>query len=252
MMSKRKIWTNEERDEIIEYARIYGIWSVKAKYNIWPETVRYWMNPDLRASRSESGKLRHSKLKGTDQYEAKRKESRLKQKLSGESQKRWSEWYNSLSDKERQYQADRVRQHRVDNIEHYKKLSKKRYQRDKKSGKYRERYNEDPLHKLRCNIREHVRQAIKYSNISKDHPSIKYLGCDIEEFKQHIESQFRDGMSWDNHSRGEASWHLDHIKPLALLKDINDIDALKVICHYTNYQPLWEKENLQKQDKYEE
>ena len=79
-----------------------------------------------------------------------------------------------------------------------------------------------------------------------------YLGCSIEEFKAHIERQFRDGMTWDNHSRGEKCWHLDHIKPLASLKDITDTETLKEICHYTNYQPLWEKENLAKQDKYED
>jgi hypothetical protein len=104
---------------------------------------------------------------------------------------------------------------------------------------------------MRCNIREHVRQAVKYSNVSKSHPSIEYLGCTIEEFKLHIEKQFKEGMSWENHSRGEDCWHLDHIKPLAQLKDINDEALLREVCHYTNYQPLWEKDNLAKQDKYE-
>lgn len=250
-MSNRKIWTDEERSNIIEYAKVHGIWSVKAKFGIWPETVRYWMDPDLRASRSESGKLKHIKLKGTEQYEARRKESRLKRKLTGKSREYWLEWWNSLTPEEQEIRKENTRQHRLDNLDHYKRKSKERYLKDKQSGKHRKRYNNDPIHKLRCNIREHIRQAIKYSNLSKDHPSIKYLGCTIDEFKQHIESQFRDGMNWDNHSRGEAAWHLDHIKPLSLLKDISDIDTLKEICHYTNYQPLWEKENLQKQDKYE-
>jgi hypothetical protein len=37
-----------------------------------------------------------------------------------------------------------------------------------------------------------------------------YLGCNIEEFKKHIEAQFVENMTWDNH----GEWHIDKLIPL--------------------------------------
>ena len=49
-------------------------------------------------------------------------------------------------------------------------------------------------------------------------------------------------MSWDNH----GEWHLDHIIPMA--SATNEKEVIK-LNHYTNFQPLWAEENLQKSDK---
>ena len=44
----------------------------------------------------------------------------------------------------------------------------------------------------------------------KEMGSTEYLGCNIETFKQHIEQQFTESMSWENYSE----WHIDHKIPL--------------------------------------
>lgn len=49
-------------------------------------------------------------------------------------------------------------------------------------------------------------------------------------------------MTFENH----GEWHLDHIIPLA--SAINEEDIIK-LNHYTNFQPLWSKENLKKGSK---
>ena len=247
-----KKFTGDEKDEIIAYAMKHGLGSVKVKFNVWPETVRYWMNPEIRERAKTSQKQRHQNKKTAPEYIEKRNTYRQYRQESGLAREKWLKWHSTLSEEEIKRREKAIKQHRLDNIEHYKARAKERYLKDKEAGLHRKRYNEDPLHKMRCNIREHVRQALKYSNIAKSHPSIKYLGCTIEEFKTYIESKFVPGMNWGNHARGEDCWHLDHIKPLAYLKDIADLDTLKEICHYTNYQPLWERDNLAKQDKYEE
>lgn len=71
------------------------------------------------------------------------------------------------------------------------------------------------------------------------------LGCTIEELKAHLESLFKPGMTWDNWGHTGDVWHLDHIIPLASF-DLTDPEQVKLACHYTNLQPLWATENLQK------
>jgi hypothetical protein len=67
------------------------------------------------------------------------------------------------------------------------------------------------------------------------------LGCTIDEFKRYIEGKFGGGMSWDNY----GEWHLDHIIPLSKFK-LEDRQQLLIACNYTNYQPLWGKDNMSK------
>lgn len=40
-------------------------------------------------------------------------------------------------------------------------------------------------------------------------------------------------------------WHIDHIKPLCSF-DLKDKVQFKEACHYSNLQPLWAKDNLNK------
>ena len=57
-----------------------------------------------------------------------------------------------------------------------------------------------------------------------------------------MESQFKDGMLWDN--MGE--WEIDHIIPLSTAQTE---DELKKLSHYTNLQPLWAGPNRTKSNK---
>ena len=72
------------------------------------------------------------------------------------------------------------------------------------------------------------------------------LGCTIEEFRDHLESQLTEGMSWDNRNE----WHIDHIIPCAAF-DLEDAEQQKVCFNYRNLQPLWAADNLKKSDSYE-
>jgi hypothetical protein len=70
------------------------------------------------------------------------------------------------------------------------------------------------------------------------------VGVSAEEFRQHIASQFTDGMSWANH----GYWHLDHILPVASF-DHDDPEQVKRCWNVSNFQPLWGRHNLQKSKK---
>jgi hypothetical protein len=106
----------------------------------------------------------------------------------------------------------------------------------------RERYKNNILERIKKNLRNRLVVAIK--NRYNDTSAVKDLGCSIEELKLHLESKFESGMSWDNWSRD--GWHIDHIVPLS---STNNEEELKILCHYTNLQPLWAKDNLSKGSK---
>jgi hypothetical protein len=72
------------------------------------------------------------------------------------------------------------------------------------------------------------------------------LGYTQKKFIKHIESQFKDGMSWENRSE----WHIDHIKPIKAFIDEGVTDPA-IINALDNLQPLWANENLSKGAKYE-
>ena len=66
------------------------------------------------------------------------------------------------------------------------------------------------------------------------------VGYTVEDLKKHLESQFRDGMSWNNHSE----WHIDHIIPQSRFHFEKPEDSEFKICWgLANLQPLWAREN---------
>ena len=104
------------------------------------------------------------------------------------------------------------------------------------------RLKNDVIFRLKCIMRSRLLSFLKTRNISKTNKTFDIVGCSPEFLKEHLETQFSDGMSWDN--RGE--WHIDHIIPLSSAKTE---DELYKLCHYENLQPLWAEDNLKKSNK---
>ena len=113
--------------------------------------------------------------------------------------------------------------------------------REKSNARQRARRKEDPVFKLKCNLRTRLYVAVRKG---KPGSSVKDLGCTIEELRIHLESKFEENMSWDNYGK----WHIDHIKPLASF-DLSIREELLIACHYTNLQPLWALDNIKKGSK---
>jgi hypothetical protein len=144
------------------------------------------------------------------------------------------------------------------NIENHKKTKKKYRDNNKEKQKIlkkiwnennkekiknyaKERKKYDIIFKLRCNVRSRVRGFLKSKGIMKNNPTFKIVGCEPTKLKEHLENQFRNGMSWENY--GLHGWHIDHIIPLISGKTEDEIYKL---CYFTNLQPLWWYENLEK------
>lgn len=97
----------------------------------------------------------------------------------------------------------------------------------------------DPKFKLTRNLRRRVHHALK--GRSKSAKTFDLIGCSVEDFKQHIESLWLEGMSWENY--GPTGWHIDHIKECHTF-DLLDPQQQRECFHYSNQRPLWAKDNL--------
>lgn len=127
------------------------------------------------------------------------------------------------------------------------KSEKKKIQnRPKKTAYVLNRLKKDPNFKLSTMLRKRIRNVLTGKKIKKCYKSIDLLGCSIQNAKEHIEKQFKEGMSWENY--GHKTWHIDHIIPCASF-DLTDPEQQKKCFHYTNLQPLWSYENLSKGNK---
>ena len=126
-----------------------------------------------------------------------------------------------------------------------KKIAREWARKNRKAGlrRFVERYHIDPQFNIAIKFRRRIYMAVRKQYTDKAKTTIELLGCSYQQLKEHIEHQFRDGMSWDLLLKGEI--HLDHIRPLATF-DLTKESEQKKAFHYTNLQPLWAEDNLRK------
>ena len=139
------------------------------------------------------------------------------------------QWRLDNKEKIKQYRLDnkeKIKQWRLDNRDYFNKY-------------HQNRFKTDPIYKLIKTQRGRMWAVLKGKNKSKS--SVKLLGCSIEECWNHLEQQFKPGMTRDNY----GLWHVDHIIPCASF-DLNDPKQQELCFHYTNLQPLWAIDNMKK------
>ena len=108
--------------------------------------------------------------------------------------------------------------------------------------KKKKKYSEDPLFKLKENVRNLIRASLISIGKKKNTKTEQILGCSYDEFKKHIESLWQPWMNWDNKGNPKdgiyepnKTWDIDHITPIS--SAITEEDVIK-LNHYSNYQPL--------------
>ena len=140
--------------------------------------------------------------------------------------------------------SKRRSQDRVENPEKYRKYGKNYRNKypDYQSEYFKERRKRDPLFKLTSNIRTRIYQSLFYKKWQKNTKFSEYIGCDLNQLKDHLQSKFTEGMTWENYGK----WHVDHVVCLSSAKTEEELYKL---CHYTNLQPLWAVDNLRKGSK---
>ena len=101
----------------------------------------------------------------------------------------------------------------------------------------------DPKRALRARLRGRVSSAIRSG---KKASTMELTGCNLDELKEYLGDRFLEGMSWENY----GEWHIDHIRPCASF-DLTSEEEQKMCFHFTNLQPMWAKENIQKSNKFD-
>lgn len=135
-------------------------------------------------------------------------------------------------------------------------FQKERARADAWNDKNRERLNKnqrenlkrrrasDPAFRMRLNISSRISHLLQGRR--KSLPTLKLVGCSLEQLRQHIEKQFQPGMTWENYG---TAWHVDHKRPCADFSNLLDIAQQKECFHFLNFQPLWAEQNLIKNDR---
>lgn len=79
------------------------------------------------------------------------------------------------------------------------------------------------------------------------------VGYTTEDLRQHVESLFHDGMSWDNYGRIKGGsvlggWHLDHVRPMASFPPVSSPEdpIFQEMFALSNLAPEWGGDNLSK------
>ncbi len=144
---------------------------------------------------------------------------------------------------------DKKKNHYLNNKNYYKEYQreyclKNRDTINKKSRVYfRRKFREDANFRLSNMLRNSIYKKLKLYSVKKSEKTVDLLGCSIEKFRRYMETKFKKGMTWKNHSF--TGWHIDHKIPLSFF-NLTDYSERKFAFHYTNLQPLWSEENLNK------
>jgi len=142
------------------------------------------------------------------------------------------------------YQNSWIQNNREQYLWNSKKWKIENPEKDKihKRNTRKKRLENDPTFRLKENIRRLILLSFSKKGYSKSSKTNEILGINYEGFIKHIESQFTDGMTWENKGR----WELDHKVPVSLGKTMEEITKLN---HYSNFQPLWREDNMKKSNK---
>ena len=107
----------------------------------------------------------------------------------------------------------------------------------------RERYNKNPAIRTKDLLSRHLRHFTKRRGETKPGRTEELLGYTAKELNTHLESLFKDGMTWAN----QGEWHIDHRIPQSYF---TSIDQLKECFALSNLKPEWASWNISKGNRF--
>lgn len=183
--------------------------------------------------------------KDTTKYYLDNKESILSRKNKEEERKRSAKFYKENKSEILKKMSESYFNDRNKFIErgkkHYEKNKSNILERQK--NQKREKRRLDPKMRTIDNLRRRTNSAMKEKGWAKSSRTREILGIDYCGLISYIESKLTEEMTMDKLGK---EIHIDHIVPL---DSATTEEELIKLCHYTNLQPLWAKDNLTKSNK---
>lgn len=98
----------------------------------------------------------------------------------------------------------------------------------------RQRRASDPSYRMFRSVQHRSGQVLR----GRFSPS-QAVGCSHDKLQEHLAARFTEGMDWDRYGQ----WEVDHIVPLSAAGSLEELVGL---CHFSNLQPLWKRDNQMK------
>lgn len=109
------------------------------------------------------------------------------------------------------------------------------------------KYTTSTVFRLRATVSSCINQSLR-GNRNGAHWEI-LVGYTVTELRDHLESMFAPGMTWDNYGRG--GWEIDHVRPVSSFTFTSANEPEFGECwSLSNLQPMWWWENRSKSDRY--
>lgn len=125
-----------------------------------------------------------------------------------------------------------------------KKYNQKLEVKIRRNKQKRIKYLFCPIFKLNHIMTVYLGEALENKNNQKWQSLVGYSTQDL---KNHLESQFLPGMTWENHGKNYGKWNIDHIVPKSYFKYQSEKDAdFKKCWSLKNLRPLWWEDNIKK------
>ena len=238
-----KKYYQENKENILEEKKKYREENIE-------RITAYDRSPERKAAKKISAK----------KWEEKNREKRREQDRNRSKTDKRIEWGKKYREENKEYFQEKNKKWRKENPEKHRAHSKKYYYENKeKVNEYRrkhwlEKYYTDPCYKLRQNVKNRINLTLSRGKGGQS--ILPYVDWNsYEELKEHLESQFEDWMTWDNHGSWhpiEKRWQIDHIIPQSvLLEGVETMDHPKFreCWALKNLRPLEASENMLKGNK---
>jgi hypothetical protein len=231
-----------------------GIWQIK-RSELTEEQLK-WVR-ETAAKRDKVWRIKNRERLAAKWREYRRKNrerinDRLKKRYRSDddyrktASQRYSDWY----EKNKKLLTDKLRSKYAQDNEYRSKIKSRnsRWHKNNRSKmavyavrRYHEKLKFDVQYTIRQRLSGQIYKAVKRGGGVKSAKTMVLCGCSIADLMEHLQSQFKEGMHWNNYGK----WHIDHIRPCASF-DLTDPEQQRQCFHYTNLQPLWARENIQK------
>ena len=225
--ARPKAWGKQRPDSVEAWQE----WAFNQDQRDWK-----WRRDNASWLRDEWVKREIARIEYYRDHEASKERSRHNARATYQNHKHDPEWM--------QKRREQNKARHVANPEHRRAWQKDYIKRHpEKTKEWQRKHRSKPINRAYANMRSRIREVFKGKR-----SAVSVFGCSKEEFELHMQSQFTEGMHWNNYG---SFWHIDHIIPLSHFDPYNE-QHKRIANHWTNLRPLEAVENMRRGNRMKE